>query len=111
MVSIADFSRIKIRYHIYGTLLVMLAVVLSALPTYFLTSLIAELMGVDMSAPSQPSSGLDSFDYLVLLIMLFNFLASVALIIGVICKHKKWTYKNGVYCLLLGKNMPKYWLD
>lgn len=111
MVSIADFSKLKIRYHFYGTLLVMLAVVLSALPTYLLISLIAELMGVDLSALGQPNSDLDSFDYLVLFIMLFHFLISVALIIWLVCKYKKWTFKDGFYCLLLGKNMPKHWLD
>jgi hypothetical protein len=68
------------------------------------------ITGIDMDAPSLPNSGLDSFDYVVLSIMLLSFIASNAFVISIVCKYKGWSFKQGLCCLILGKNIPKHWL-
>ena len=109
--SFQQYPNLKIKYHIYGTLLVMLAVIISMLPSYLAMSLAAWFLNVDINAPGVPNSGLNSFDYIVLTIMLINFIASIALVIYFVCRYKNWSFKQGVCCLILGKGIPKHWLN
>lgn len=106
-----NYSNLKIRYHVYGTLLTCLAIVISSIPTYYIVYWVADFWGVDMDAPGIPGAGLDSFDYLVLSIMLLSFIISIFFVIYLICVYKKWSFVQGVSALILGRNLPSHWFD
>lgn len=109
--SFENYSNLKIRYHAYGTLFTCLAILISGVPTYYLTHWVAEFCDVDMNAPGTPNAGLDSFDYFVLSIMILDFIFSLFFVIYLICLYKKWSLKQGVNILILGKNIPSHWFD
>lgn len=56
-----------------------------------------------MDAPGTPGASLDSFDYLLLSIMFLDFIFSLCFVIYLICLYKKWSFKQGVSLLILGK--------
>lgn len=109
--SFENYSNLKVRYHVYGTLFTCLAIVISSMPTYYIINWVADFLGVDMDAPGTPGASLGSFDYLVLSIMFLDFIASLCFVIYLICLYKKWSFKQGVNLLIMGKNIPSHWFD
>ena len=101
---------IKLKYRLYACLTCVAALSIFYVSWTVIYSL-AQKFGIDNYASGTPGSSLNIYDYLVLLVLVLIFLLSFRLTIFIICKYKKWSYKQAVDYLFHNNNVPEHWLQ